>query len=193
MEPVVIAVKCVLEFQHWGMVVNFALFLSGLLLLINLAPRDILPSYKIQKQALVKLKSNKNILGNLPPRVNIILEGSGMSIIEDQEAFLILREMARKYSPNSSEINWNGIIGVGYSTLSAPVGKYKVDAFKPLYVAEIPTNESTTLILKPIGQLDDFEKWFLTEHASSVNLVAIIFLAIGFFLQLLIEFGWLGT
>lgn len=181
-----------LGYSHWGMIANLALFLSALLLLINFAPRDIFPGYQNQRQALSKLKTDKNILGILPNGIRITPQSAGMSIAQDEKTFLILKEMVQKYSPISEEVEWGKIIGIGYSVLSAPVGNYKIDAFKPLYVVEIPNDQSSTLVLKPVGQVEEFEKWFLVQHNSSVNLVAIILLIVGFGIQLLIELGVLG-
>lgn len=185
--------KQITEYSHWGIIANFALFLSALLLLINLAPRDIFPSYQNQKQALLKLKSDKNILGSIPKGINIMPENAGMNVVQDKKIFLILEEMVKKYSPLSKDINWGNVVGIGYTVLSAPVGKYKIDAFRALYAVEIPLdNQSSTLILKPVGQLEGLEKWFLEQHNSSVNLVAIILLIIGFSIQLLIGLGVFG-
>jgi len=167
-------------------IANIILFMSSLFLLFNLAPLDLSPSYRNQLEAISKLKISKNILGVLPSGINVEAENSGMSIVYDPETFSVLKEVMQKYSPTSKDIDWKKAIGVGYSILSAPVGNYTIEAIKPLYVVLIPSDsQSTTLILKPIGQLEDMEKWLSTQHTSSLILTAVILLIIGFLLQLL--------
>ncbi|MBI3888575.1 hypothetical protein HY311_02170 [Candidatus Nomurabacteria bacterium] len=184
----------IIRYSHLGMIANICLFLSAFLLLMNFTPRDLFPGYENQKTAFLKLKSDKNILGDLPKGINITSENAGMSIIQDKESFLIIKKMMQEYSPISKEIDWNLTIGIGYSILYAPVGNYKIAAFRPIYVVEMPSDDrSSTLVLKPIGQLEEFEKWFLTQHNDSVNLVAILLLIFGFGIQLLIELGVIGV
>jgi hypothetical protein len=64
------------------------------------------------------------------------------------------------------------MIGVGFSTVSVPVGQFKVDALHPLYVAIMPAGEGTSLELIPVGQLEDLDRWIMSWHQSALTFTA---------------------
>jgi hypothetical protein len=172
--------------RHYAVATNLILFLSSLLLLIDLAPRDFFPTYRKRVDAVSKLTRYQNIIGYVPIGVNIKPQTAGMSIVPEIDAYLLLKDMVQEYSPYAGSVQWNKAIGIGYSTLRLPVGKLAIDAFHPLYVVETPdSTKPDELLLRPVGQLSDLTKWISEQHQTSLTQAAIFLLVVGFFLQLL--------
>jgi hypothetical protein len=167
-----------------GLISNSVLFLSSFLLLINFAPRDLFPSYRKSVKAIQTLKEAQNILGNLPKHINVNPGSKSIKISSDPDAFAIITQFIKERSPLSSNVNWQQAVGVGYSTVNIPVWKNTIDAFHPLYIVTMPTENLDTFNLEPVGQLSDLETWLKESHLSSLNKTAIVLLAFGFLLQL---------
>ena len=181
-----ISLRRLAKIPRLAIVTNSILFLSSLLLLIDLAPKDFSPTYRKQVEAVSKLRAHQNILGVIPTGVNIKPETQGMSIVQDSETYSILKGIVLEYSPYAAAIRWDKAIGIGYAIQSLPVGRNKLEAFRPLYVVEMPTEEqSSQLVLNPVGQLQNLDLWLSTQRQTSLTSAAIILLVIGFFLQLL--------
>lgn len=162
---------------------NVLLFLSSLLLLVDVSPREWLPSYAVRKQAIETLRTNVNILGRLPPGVNAKGATPELKLTSDPKAFEILRDFIRQRSPLSGTVQWEAAIGVGYSTVSLPVGGLKLEALRPLYISELPNPRSDTFLLRPVGQLSDLDSWLSTWRQSALTITALVLLLCGFFLQ----------
>ena len=77
---------------------NAMLFLSSLLLLIDIAPRDVVPSHKKRVRAVEVLREKRNIIGEAPSNVNIAPANSGMSLVRDPESYAILADFIRRRS-----------------------------------------------------------------------------------------------
>jgi hypothetical protein len=167
---------------------NFILFLSSLLLLIDIAPRDFLPSHKRRVQAVQALREKHNILGPLPSNVNVAPENLGMTIVRDPASYAVLADFIRYRSPLTTNVDWSRAVGIGYAVQSLPVGAAKLEAFRPLYVVQMPTGEETRFRLIPVGQLEDLEAWLFQQRQGSLTRVALILLVIGFFFQLVLSF-----
>jgi hypothetical protein len=69
-----------------GLIADCLLFLSGLLLLIDLAPRDFMPITKRQRAALGRLRENQNLLLSLPPHTNIQQENQTTKLACDPQS-----------------------------------------------------------------------------------------------------------
>ncbi len=178
--------KKLVQYRYLVVVTNSILFLSSLLLLIDVAPKDFSPTYKKQVESVSKLRINRNILGFTPKGYNIKPETQGMSIVWDSNVYETLKSIIIEFSPYAKTIRWDKAIGIGYAIQSLPVGHSKLEAFRPLYIVEMPTDEqSGQLILNPVGQLQDLDVWLSTQRQSSLTIGALILLVIGFFLQLL--------
>ncbi len=173
------------RYKHLPTIANVLLFLSSLLLLIDIAPKDFFPSYNKQVKAVSKLIKYENIIGYVPNGVNIKPESLGMSIVPDIDAYRTLKKIVEDNSNYSSSVHCSRAIGIGYSVVSIPVAKNKLDAFRPLYIVELPENQKdTSLILTPVGQLQDLNTWLSIQRQTSLTTAAIVLLFIGFFLQL---------
>lgn len=170
-----------------GLIADLLLFFSGLLLLADLAPRDFLPQTKRQKAALQKLRENQNLLLSLPPRINVEPGSQTTKLISDPPSAQILIDLIQKRSPLAHTVPWNRAVGVGFSTVSAPVGQFKLAVFHPLYIAVLPPEASTTMELVPVGQLEDSDRWLSVWHQNSLTVTAAIFLTCGFLLQLVLR------
>jgi hypothetical protein len=170
-----------------GLIADCLLFLSGLLLLVDLAPRDLMPRTKRQKAALEKLRENQNLLLSLPPHTNVQAESQTMKLVSDPTAAQILIDLIQKRSALAHTVPWDRAIGVGFSTVSVPVAQLKLDAFHPLYIAALPPEDSTTMELFPVGQLEDVDRWLSAWHQSSLTVTAAVFLTCGFLLQLVVR------
>jgi hypothetical protein len=167
---------------------NILLFVSSLLLLIDVAPRDFLPSHRRRVQAVKALRQNRNILSELPKGISIAPENSGMPVGRDHLSYSVLAEFIRQRSPLSRNVDWTRAVAVGYAVQSLPVGGATLEAFRPLYVVQIPVGQETRLTLIPVGQLDDLDAWLTQQHQSSLTRWALLLLVIGFFLQLVFPF-----
>ena len=163
---------------------NGTLFLSSLLLLIDIAPHDFLPLHKKRVRAIELLRAKRNILIEMPANHKIVAENPSMSLVQDSESYAVLAEFMRQRSPLARGVDWAKAIGVGYAVQSLPVGKAKLEAFRPLYVAMIPDGEESQLTLVPVGQLGDLDTWVSQQRQGSITKLAFILLVIGFFLQL---------
>src|SRR5258706_14815487 len=75
---------------------NSLLFLSSLLLLIDIAPRDFLPSQRQRVRALTKLRASQNILGPIPAGINVRPETSTLKIVSDLGTYQTLVGMIRE-------------------------------------------------------------------------------------------------
>jgi hypothetical protein len=106
----------------------------------------------------------------------------------DPDNFAILSEFIRERSSVEHTVIWGNAIGVGFSTISLPVGPAKLDAYYPLYIVELPQPGGTVLQLRPVGQLLDLDKWLADWHQTSLTNTALLLLVAGFFLQLVEAF-----
>ncbi|MBI4178533.1 hypothetical protein HY522_03795 [bacterium] len=167
---------------------NLLLFLSALVLIVDIAPRDFLPSHKARARAIEVLKAKRNVLGPMPQGVAVVPETAGMQVGTDFETYRVLVEMIRENSPLAKDVEWGSAVGVGYAALSLPVGNNKLEAFRPLYVALSPAGEATVLRLIPVGQLHDLDAWIGRWHQGSLTKTALALLALGFALQLIRPF-----
>jgi hypothetical protein len=107
----------------------------------------------------------------------------------DPDMFKILSHFIKENSPLSSNINWPKAIGVGYITYNIDVYKQKLDAFHPLYTITEPVDNSDTFNLEPDGQLSDLKEWLKMKHLASTTKTAIVLLALGFLLQIIVAIG----
>jgi hypothetical protein len=171
-----------------GLVADALLFLSGLLLLVDLAPRDFMPRFARQKAALARLREHHNLILQPPPGVNFKVETETMKMAEDPAAVRTLAELIRERSSLAHTVPWERLVGVGFSTISAPVGHLKVAAFYPLYIAVSPVAaDAPSLELIPVGHLEDLDRWITSWHQSSLTVTAATLLTVGFLLQLCIR------
>lgn len=173
--------------KHWRgleILANTLLFLSSLLLLIDIAPRDFFPSHRERIRAVNALKQERNILDPVPSDVTVRPETRTMRISNDPTTYLILADLIKERSILASSIEWDHAVGVGYSTISVPVGGNKLDAFRALYVVLTPTGGGDRFRLVPVGQLEDLDAWLIEWRQGSLTATAIGLLTIGFFLHL---------
>jgi hypothetical protein len=168
-----------------GVIGNSLLFLSSFLLLINFAPHDLFPSYIKMVKAIQKLKKAQNILVNIPENIKIKSGSESLNISSDPDTFAIIAKFIKDRSPLSSNVNWQEAVGVGYSKITVPVFKTKLEAFHPLYIVTLPIDNSDILNLEAVGQLSDLETWLKVSRLNFLNKTAIVLLSLGFFLQLI--------
>jgi hypothetical protein len=110
-----------------------------------------------------------------------------MKLVVDPVSAHTLADLIRNRSLLGHTVPWDRAVGVGFSTISIPVGPLKLDGFHPLYIAVMPIEASTTLELIPVGQLEDIDRWLSAWHQSSITVTAAIFLTVGFLLQLILR------
>lgn len=164
------------------MLANILLFLSSLLLLIDVAPRDFLPSHKRRVRAVAELRQHRNIVGPVPAVLELQPEGD-VNVTLDEPTYRTLVEFLKQRSPLAGVIEWNRAIGVGYAAISFPLGIGTLEAFRGVYVMLQPQG-GTTLELAPVAQLDDLEVWLRQWRQGNLTKTAFVLLAAGFFLQL---------
>ena len=163
---------------------NVALFVSALLLLIDVAPHDFLPAHKKRVHAVNLLRKSRNVLGNLPPNTKVTSETTGMDLLCEPEAYSALSNFIRQKSPLAHAVDWAKAVGVGYATMSLPVGNSTVEAYRTLYVTLIPEEPDTKMVLVPVGQLGDLDAWLSEQRQGAITRIALVFLMLGFALQL---------
>lgn len=161
---------------------NSCLFLSSLLLLLNIAPQDWFPGHRARVKAFATLKDKRTIFGTLPSAVKV--EMGGRSSVQDEDAFRVLVKLIRRESTLAKNVEWDHVVGVGYSAVSVPVAGNTLEAIRPLYLILMPKDEGTVFQLTPVGQLEDLSNWLSKSRQSSLTATAFFFLAFGFFLQL---------
>jgi hypothetical protein len=161
---------------------NSFLFLSSLLLLINIAPQELIPGHRARVKALVTLKDKRTIFGTLPSDVKV--EMGGRSSVQDEDAFRVLTEIIKRESTLAKNVEWDHVVGVGYSAVSVPVAGNTLEAIRPLYLILVPKDEGTVFRLTPVGQLEDLTNWLSKSRQSSLTSTALVSLALGFLLQL---------
>ena len=164
---------------------NGTLFLSSLLLLIDVAPHDFFPAHRRRVKAVKLLRESRNILMKFPANQRIEKENLNMSLIEDSASYAVLADFIRRRSALARDIDWKRAIGVGYAIQSLPLGAAKLEAFRPLYIVSIPEGEESQLNLIPVGQLEELDAWLSQQRRGAITKLALIFLVGGFFLQLL--------
>ena len=101
----------------------------------------------------------------------------------------MLKQFVIDNSPNSGDVEWERAIGIGYSVISLPVAKNKLEAFRPLYIALSPNANETVIDLIPVGELLDLNRWLDSRHQGSLTFSALILLTVGFFMQLFSSFA----
>src|SRR5467141_2263725 len=99
-----------------GLLADALLFLSGLLLLIDLAPRDLLPKARRQREALQKLREDQNLLFSPPPHTTIQPGNQAMKLVVDPLSAHTLADLIRKRSLLAHTVPWDRAVGVGFST-----------------------------------------------------------------------------
>lgn len=162
---------------------NTLLFLSSLLLLIDIAPRDFLPSHRRRVAAVFDLRRHRNIVGPIPAGVRLRPVGN-MGMVRDEAAYRTLIDFIQQRSALSGNVDWGRAMAVGYSTISMPVAGSTLEAFHPLYVALTPPGTEDQLELVPVGQLEDLDRWLQEWRQGSMTRAALVLLAAGFLLQL---------
>lgn len=108
-----------------------------------------------------------------------------MSLIRDSTAYAVLADFIHRRSALAKHVDWKRAIGIGYAVQSLPLGKAKLEAFRPLYVVLIPEGEESELSLIPVGQFEDLDRWISEQRRGAITKMAFVFLVCGFFLQLL--------
>ena len=177
-----------LVLNRLGLLADALLFLSALLLLIDISPRDLLPRSARQKTALASLRENHNLLLPPPPHTNIQPQTQTMKMIVDEQSVRTLAALIQERSALAHTVPWDRMIGIGFSTVSAPVGQFTIPAFRPLYVAVTPAQQdASSLELIPVGQLEDIDRWLYSWHQGSLTITAATLLTLGFLLQLLLR------
>jgi len=164
-----------------NIIANVFLFISSVLLLINVAPSDFYPNHQKMTRAVELLKKERNIL---KPLKGIKIDFGKHNGIFDESAFELLKEFVKENSPQSGYVDWQRATGIGYLTISLPVAKNKLEAFRPLYIALIPNINESDMDLIPVGEFLDLNKWLASHHQGSLTITALILLTIGFFMQL---------
>jgi hypothetical protein len=159
------------------------LFLSGLLLLIDIAPRDLTPSHKAQREAVAVLRKHRNLIGDLPSKVNVNSQAGTFS--NDEKSVANLFDVIKQESDLAHTVDWSRAVGVGYTKISFPVAQHSLDVLHPLYVTLMPPGDSTVFELVHVGQLEDIDRWLSRWHQSSLTWAAVLTLTFGFFFQLL--------
>ena len=171
--------------EWFGLAGDSLLFLSALLLLLDFAPRDLFPSQQARRKAVATLRTEHNLLGQLPTGVRAQAHTPTETLSNDPQAVSALVGLIRQHSDLSQTVDWSRVVGVGYGSMFIPVGQNKLDAFRSLYVTLLPKAGSTVFEIVPVGQLEDLERWLSRWHQSSLTLTAAMTLAVGFLLQLL--------
>jgi hypothetical protein len=162
---------------------NTLLFLSSLLLLLDIAPRDFLASHRRRVRAVAALRHHQNIVGSVPAGVNLRPE-EGVRVTRDEVTCGVLADFVRKKSPLAGMIDWSRAIGIGWAELRIPVGMGTLPAFRSVYAVLMPQGEATTVELVPVAQLEDLELWLRQWRQGNMTKSALVLLAFGFFLQL---------
>ena len=87
-----------------GLLADVLLFLSGLLLLIDLSPRDLMPRFAGQKAALASLREHHNLTLPPPLGVNFKPETQSMKMAEDPASVRTLADLIRERSPLADSV-----------------------------------------------------------------------------------------
>jgi len=160
--------------ENWvGLVANTLLFLSSLLLIIDVAPRDFSPTHRRRVEAIAMLHQQRNVLGMLPAGVQIRPETERVSIAHDQNTFEILSTFTREQAPVAQRIEWRRVVGVGYTAVRVSVGDSQLEAVRPLYVVLLPQGNSDRMSLEPVGQLGDLDDWLTKQRPGVAHLLGI--------------------
>lgn len=165
--------------KYLSIIANSILFFGSLSLLIDVAPSDFSPSFVEQKQAINLFKEYRIVM---QPVVNVNFNFEGGQGLIDYDKFIVLKKFIQNYSPHSDYIDWDEIIGIGYSKISLSTYGYEYDAVRPLYIAKAPI-EKDKLRITAIGELSDLNEWLKLRHQKSLINTAVIFLVAGFFIQ----------
>jgi len=165
---------------------NVLLFISSLLLLIDISPRDLLPSYQRQQGAISELK-DKHFIYALPSQ-GINFNFQGQQAYADPQAYKILKELIIENSALVSEVDWDRAVGIGYAADKIPVAQGELEFLRPLFVAQLPKSQDTMLLLVPVGQLSDLDTWLRAKHRGSLTFAATVSLFFGFLMQLIAGF-----
>src|SRR5438132_973532 len=99
--------------RSFEILANSLLFLSSLLLLIDIAPRDFLPSQRQRVRALATLRANQNILGPVPTGINVRPQTATMKIVSDPDAYQTLVDIIRERSIRVNDVSWKDALGIG--------------------------------------------------------------------------------
>ena len=82
-----------------GLIANTLLFVSGLILLIDVAPVDWSSEHARQDQAIAKVRQNHNIAIGPHPVPDVTIDFGNEGGIFDSEAVEVLTKMIRKHRP----------------------------------------------------------------------------------------------
>jgi hypothetical protein len=172
-----------------GLIANALLFVSGLILLLGIAPFDWSSERARQDQAIVKLRQNRHIAIGLHPVRDVTINFGKEGGIFDADAFEVLTKMIRKHSAYSNTVPWDKVVGIGYGTMNVPVGSGKtIEGLHSLVVTTLPQDPAGTEMENfPVGLLDDLNKWVATSHQRSLTFWAALLLTLGFSLQVVLS------
>jgi len=165
---------------------NTLLFFSSLLLLIDIAPRDLLPSHQKLLRAISELREYHNIY---VPTPGINLNFNSAQAHADPQAYEILKKLIIENSALVSDVDWGKAVAIGYAITNISVAQGELSVFRPLYVTQLPgSDDDKMMLLVPVGQLSDLDTWLKAKHRGSLTLAATAFLSIGFLMQLIAGF-----
>lgn len=159
-------------------ITNFILFLSSLLLLIDIAPSDFSPLHSNRIKAIENLKEYQNIARHIP---HTNFKTQQQNILVDDKTFETLKDLIIANSSAAKNINWDNVIGIKYDVISIPNASF---AIRTLYITIMPSKATDIAPVVPIGELQDLDKWLYARHQGSLTFSALILLVFGFFLQL---------
>lgn len=159
-------------------IANLILFLSSLLLLIDIAPSDFSPLHINRITAIENLRKYQNIARHIP-RTNF--KTQQQNILVDDKTFETLKDLIVANSTAAKNINWDSVIGIKYDIISVPNASF---AIRTLYVVIMPLKDVDIAAAIPIGELQDLDKWLYARHQGSLTFSALFLLFLGFLLQL---------
>jgi hypothetical protein len=163
---------------------NILLFVSSLIFLINVAPVDFFPGHRKLIKSIELLKSQRIIYGDLPSNVRV--DFGKEPHIFDQKALSVLKNFIKRKSPKSKEIDWERVIGIGYSTMSLNSAEGLTMArTQSINLALIPTGNDTQIQVISVGSMSDLDIWISEPRQNSLNAFALLLLTVGFFMQML--------
>ena len=93
-----------------GLLADSFLFLSGFILLIDFAPRDLFPGFRKQRKAVEALRKNENLLFDFPS-IHVRAGSDSMSIKTDPISTGLLLQLVRDRSSLAHTVKWDRVIG----------------------------------------------------------------------------------
>ena len=157
------------------------LFLSAVVLLIDIRNIDFPPGSLSVKRAIEELRKDSRIIAEIPPHTHFRDEsGNSLDLHAKPNTFLLLKSLIDNgYVENP--IDWKNVFSIGIYTANVPIGS-SAYGLQIVYLGFYPHASDS---IPTIGLVSDLYYWNLQQRDHTLNNVSLMLLIVGFIITII--------